>query len=647
MTSANLIKYNHFSFDFSRCEVHIGSSITELEPKVMEVLAVLHKRQGEVISQQEIFEKVWQGRVYSQSLIQRAITLIRKALKEDASNAQYLITYPKKGYCLTPQVNAFRLNLFTPSNVLKISLCIVIIVGCLFIYLFASNLSPVHKYTSLSSITKKPTNDFSLSQHTTSGELLFIRKKNEYYELWQKSSELEKRLYVSKNKILHTFWLGGSPAITQLNEQNLTSFLQLVKQDETQLIFEKDIKLTSAPITNESIIYFSSNNTIYEFNIKTNVTRILHIFTDIKEIRDISFFQSLNQIAILFDKGQLNHQIATLDLKNLSLKELYRNSGKYNSIDWHPKEQSLLLTKSNKLMQLNIDGSTNSIDYATDKELSSAIFAQNASTIYIEHNYLNVSLVESMDINGDILLSGFSYSGANLFPKHNVQNSKLLFQSDHSGLQTIYLKEGENEIAIGQASKGQHINGYTWSPNGQKIAYAINKEITIKDAVGEGGNKKIELESSLYIRGWFYNEDRLLVNQIIGGKPYPAALNLRNNTIEKLSESSASCVVLENNNNLFFVQSDRKLIKQTPEGKRQIIHHLMNDKYDDLFISKNFLYASVKGKNTYYVQKFDLNNLSLSQFELPNKVILAGVSNNDTIWSYKNIEYKSSLHKLF
>ena len=118
-------------------------------------------------------------------------------------------------------------------------------------------------------------------------------------------------------------------------------------------------------------------------------------------------------------------------------------------------------------------------------------------------------------------------------------------------------------------------------------------------------------------------------------------------TIEKLSESSVSCAVLEKNNNLFFVQNDQQLIKQTPDGKRQVIHNLVNDQYDDLFISKKFLYASVKNENTYYVQKFDLINLSLSQHELPNKTILAGVSNNDKIWSYKNIEYKSSLHKLF
>ena len=645
MTSSNIIKYNSFSFDFSKCEVHIGSSITELEPKVMEVLAVLHKQQGQVISQQEIFEKVWQGRVYSQSLVQRAITLIRKALKEDASSAKYLITYPKKGYCLAPQVSINKLNLSKNSNIFKILLFLFVVMGFLLFYQPSSEKSPFHFYTSLSPITQKHTNDHSLSLNPTSGELIFIRKVGDNYELWKKSSEVEERLYTSKNKILHTFWLDNSAAFAQLNEQNSTSFIQLVGQEKTQLIFKKDIKLTSAPITNESKIFFTSKNTIYEFNTKTDENRILHLFTDIKTIRDISFSKTLNKIAVLFNKGQLNHQISTLDLSNLSLRELYSNSGNYNSIDWHPNERSLLLTKSNKLILLNLDGSINDINYATDKNVSSAMFALSASTIYIEHSYLHMSLIESEDINGDIILSDLSYSGANLFPKHNAINSKLLFQSDHSGLQTLYLKDGENEIAIGQAAKGEHINGYTWSTDGQEIAYAINKEITIKDE--KGVSKKIKLESSLYIRGWFQNDNKLLVNQMIGGKPYPAALSLMDFTIEKLSESSVSCAVLEKNNNLFFVQNDQQLIKQTPDGKRQVIHNLVNAQYDDLFISKKFLYASVKNENTYYVQKFDLINLSLSQHELPNKTILAGVSNNDKIWSYKNIEYKSSLHKLF
>lgn len=644
MSNRKIVKYAQFSFDFSRCEVHIGSSITELEPKVMKVLSALYECQGEVISQQEIFEKVWERRVYSQSLIQRAITLIRKALKEDASSAKYLITYPKKGYCLTPQKIDPKTDLSTTSNIFKILL--VLVVALMLFYQFSSYESPLHTYTSLSSITKQHSNDYSLSQNSSSGELLFIRKEAGNYELWKKSPDVEQKLYTSKYKILHTFWIGNSPAFTQFNGQNSTSFLQLIGQDKTQLIFEKNTELTSAPITNESTIYFASKNTLYEFNTTTNANRILHVFTDIKTIQDISFSQSLNKIAILFDKGQLNYQVATLDINDLSLRKFYSNSGEYNSIDWHPKEPSLLLTKSNKLIVLNFDGSVNDINYASDKELSSAIYSLNENTIYLEHNYLNISLVESEDIEGGILLSDLSYSGANLFPKNNLKNSKLLFQSDHSGLHTLYLKEDKNEIVLAQASKGKHINGYAWSTNGQKVAYAINKEITIKNEKGE--NKKIKLKNSLYIRGWFHNEPKLLVNQIIGGMPYPAVLNIKDHTIEKLSDSPVSCAVLEhNNNNLYFVQNEQLLIKQTPDGKRKVIYSLINDEYDDLFVSKKFLYASVKNKNSHYVQKFDLRNFSLSQHELPNKTILAGVSKEDNFWSYRNIQYESSLHKLF
>ncbi|TPH13407.1 winged helix-turn-helix domain-containing protein [Litorilituus lipolyticus] len=645
MSTSKIVKYAQFSFDFSKCEVHIGSSITELEPKVMKVLSVLYECQGEVISQKEIFEKVWQGRVYSQSLIQRAITLIRKALNEDASSAKFLITYPKQGYCLTPQNVSSRISPPTASNIFKVLLVLVVATAFMLFYQFVSYESSFQTYTSLSSITKQHSNDYSISQNSSSGELLFIRKEAENYELWKKSPDKEQKIYTSKHKILHTFWIGNSPAFTQYNEQNSISFMQLIGQDKGQIIFEKNTELTSAPIANESTIYFASKNTIYEFNTKTNTKRILHIFTDIKTIKDISFSKVVNKIAILLDKGQLNHQVVTLHLDNLSLKKLYNNYGEYNSIEWHPQDPSLLLTKSNKLILLNFDGSTSDINYATDRKLSSAIFALDGRTIYLEHNYLNVSLVKSEDIEGDVFLSDISYSGANLFPKNNFKNSKLLFQSDHNGLQTLYLKEDKNDVVISQARKGENINGYAWSHDGQKIAFAINNEITIKDEKGE--SKKITLENSLYIRGWFRNEPKLLVNQLIGGKPYPAVLNIKDHTIENLSDSTASCAVLESNNNLYFVQNDQVLIKQTPDGKRKVIHNLINDEYDDLFVSKKFLYASVKSKNTHYVQKFDLRNFVLSQHELPNKAILAGVNKDDNLWSYRNIQYESSLYKLF
>lgn len=644
MSSNEFVSYDQFKFDFSRCEVHLGTSTTELEPKVMQVLATLHARQGEVISQQDIFEQVWPGRIYSQSLVQRAIALIRKALKEDAASAKYLITYPKKGYSLVSHVNKPEVQNSQRLNKVN-KLFLILMVSVMWLtYLFISENSPTI-YTSISPLTKQHSNDFALSQNPLSEELLFIRKNAERYELWQKSPDGIQKLYSSESELQHAFWFNGSPAFTQLNKFNATLFIQIAAPENLQSIYETSLAIATAPLTNGPLLYFTSQDTLYEFDTVTNESRILHVFTDIKALKDISFSQRTNSIAVLVDKGQLNHQVNLVELDNLTVKELYRDEGKYNSINWHPHEASLLLTKANTLVRLNTNGVASEINYATEKELASATYGLKSQVIYLEQNELNISLKKIHSIEESKLLSELNYSGANLFPKNNDKNSTLLFQSDYSGFQTLYLKDGQNESVLAQANKGEHINGFTWSTSDSTLAYAINKEVFIQ---GEKGQlKTIKREHSLYIRAWFHNEPKLLVHQIINGKPYPAALNITNNTLEQLNNSPASCAILDHNNTLYFVQNDQQLIKYTSDGRKQVVFNLMSDKYQDLFVSKRFLYASVKNNNTYYVQRFDLVNLEMSQHELPDSTILAGVNSDESIWLYSDIQYKSSLYKLF
>lgn len=644
MSNNEFVSYDQFKFDFSRCEVHSGTSITELEPKVMQVLATLYARQGEVISQQEIFEQVWSGRIYSQSLVQRAIALIRKALKEDAGSAKYLITYPKKGYSLVSHQVVPKVQF--PRFLNKTSrLFIVVAVGMLILTYKMLSDPPSQNYTSISPLTKRDANDYALSQDPLSGDLLFIRKNINNYELWQKSSGSIQKIFTSSFELQHTFWVQGRPAFTQLNALNSTSFMLINEQKNVRQLYESYADISTAPLTNEAILYFTSQNTLYEFNTISNESRILHVFTDIKTIKDITFFQQENKIALLADNGQLNHRVSIIDLDNLSVKDIYRGDGKYNSIAWHPMNSSLLLTKANSLVKLDTNGFVAEINYATDKELVSAIYGLKSNVIYLEHNDLTISLLHNKDIEGSQPLSALNYAGANLFPKHNEYNSTLLFQSDYSGRQTLYSKKGQNETALAQANKGEHINGFTWSADGAKFAFAINKEITIQDSNGE--QKKIKRENSLYIRGWFKNEPKLLVHKIIRGKPYPAALNIEQNTLEQLSNSPATCAVLDQNNTLYFVEHDKQLVKYTPDGKRQVIFNVTDDKYQDLFVSKRFLYASVKNENTYYVQKFDLMTFVMSEYSLPSNTILAGVNKDDSVWLYSNIQYRSSLHKLY
>jgi DNA-binding winged helix-turn-helix (wHTH) protein/tetratricopeptide (TPR) repeat protein len=78
---------------------------THLEPKAMQVLALLAQRSGEVVQKQEILQDVWDGTFVSDEVLPNAIWELRKALGDDARRPRFIQTLPKKGYRLIAPVS--------------------------------------------------------------------------------------------------------------------------------------------------------------------------------------------------------------------------------------------------------------------------------------------------------------------------------------------------------------------------------------------------------------------------------------------------------------------------------------------------------------------------------------------------------------
>ena len=75
-----------------------------LEPKVMDVLVLLARRQGDVLSRQQILGFVWADVVVGDEVVSRAVSLLRTELGDDQKNPRYLKTISKRGYCLIADV---------------------------------------------------------------------------------------------------------------------------------------------------------------------------------------------------------------------------------------------------------------------------------------------------------------------------------------------------------------------------------------------------------------------------------------------------------------------------------------------------------------------------------------------------------------
>ncbi len=81
-------------------ELHNATQVVRLEPKAMEVLAVLAKHQGQVVTRDQLLDEVWPGVIVGDAALTQVVIKLRKALGDDAQEPTFIETIPKRGYRL-------------------------------------------------------------------------------------------------------------------------------------------------------------------------------------------------------------------------------------------------------------------------------------------------------------------------------------------------------------------------------------------------------------------------------------------------------------------------------------------------------------------------------------------------------------------
>jgi DNA-binding winged helix-turn-helix (wHTH) protein len=84
--------------DPASCSLTRNDEHRTLEPRIMELLELLVSREGRVVSKTEILESVWSGRFVVESVLTRAVSLIRRALGDNARSPVFIETIPRRGY---------------------------------------------------------------------------------------------------------------------------------------------------------------------------------------------------------------------------------------------------------------------------------------------------------------------------------------------------------------------------------------------------------------------------------------------------------------------------------------------------------------------------------------------------------------------
>lgn len=94
--------------DPSACHVTNGRDGVRLRPLLTDLLVLLAERPGEVVAKEEILDRLWAGRIVSDSILTRTMAELRRVLGDDVGRPRIIETIPKRGYKLIAAVAAVQ-----------------------------------------------------------------------------------------------------------------------------------------------------------------------------------------------------------------------------------------------------------------------------------------------------------------------------------------------------------------------------------------------------------------------------------------------------------------------------------------------------------------------------------------------------------
>jgi Tol biopolymer transport system component/DNA-binding winged helix-turn-helix (wHTH) protein len=101
-------EFGPFRIDATRRLLLRDGQPIPLPPKAMEVLLVLVESRGQVLSKDELMQRIWPETFVEEGNLGQNIFLIRKVLGSAEAGQDYIKTLPKRGYCFVAEVKEVR-----------------------------------------------------------------------------------------------------------------------------------------------------------------------------------------------------------------------------------------------------------------------------------------------------------------------------------------------------------------------------------------------------------------------------------------------------------------------------------------------------------------------------------------------------------
>ena len=109
-------RFGQYEVDLVQQELRCAGTAVPVEPQVFDVLAYLLQHRDRIVSKDELFETVWQGRVVSDAALNSRISAARRVVGDDGSAQKVIRTIHKRGFRFVGEVQEDGAAAAAPSS---------------------------------------------------------------------------------------------------------------------------------------------------------------------------------------------------------------------------------------------------------------------------------------------------------------------------------------------------------------------------------------------------------------------------------------------------------------------------------------------------------------------------------------------------
>src|SRR5215475_8558466 len=91
-------RFADFEIDVARHELRRAGMIVHVEPQVFDLLVYFIRNRDRIVSKDELFDAIWQGRIVSEATLSSRISAARRALGDSGNDQSFIRTLYKRGF---------------------------------------------------------------------------------------------------------------------------------------------------------------------------------------------------------------------------------------------------------------------------------------------------------------------------------------------------------------------------------------------------------------------------------------------------------------------------------------------------------------------------------------------------------------------